>query len=133
MDRVRLFLVACGLALSACQSATNPSDPRNQIFTLAPGQFAVTEVAAIHIQFVSVPSDSRCPTDVNCLVAGDATVRLQVQSPASPVQTYELHTGKPEPVTHAGATISLVELMPLTVSTRTIQPGDYRATVQVVE
>jgi hypothetical protein len=36
-----------------------------------------------------------------------------------------------EPVTHDGLTISLVELQPYPFSSRTIEPGDYRATLRV--
>ena len=69
--------------LSACHSSMNPSGAKNQAFTLAPGQAGTTKVAAIRILFEGVVNDTRCPTDLVCLVAGDATVKLQVQSPGA--------------------------------------------------
>jgi hypothetical protein len=128
----RLILISC-LALSACNSATRPSDARNQMFTLAPGQIATTKVAAIRIQFVAVTSDSRCPIDLNCLLAGDATVNLNVQSSTGTAQSYDLHTASPQGVVHDGATITLTQLTPSPISTRIIAPGDYRAMLHVAE
>lgn len=42
-----------------------------------------------------------------------------------------LHTGSLQPVRHDSLTITLVELSPYPFSSRTIQPGEYRATLQV--
>lgn len=119
--------------LSACLKSTDPSDPQHQAFTLAPGELATTKDSAIRIQFEGVLSDSRCPIDVVCIQAGDAVVKIHVQSRDSQEQSYELHTSDLQPVAHDGAKITLVQLMPYPVSSRTIAPDEYRATLLVTE
>jgi hypothetical protein len=131
-DPVRPLLLLCCLILSACYKGTNPSDPEHQAFALAPGEVATTRESAIRIQFDGVLSDSRCPADVVCVQAGEAIVRIQVQSPGAELQPYDLHTGN-QPVTHDGAAITLAQLLPHPVSTKSIAPGEYRATLIVTE
>jgi hypothetical protein len=44
---------------------------------------------------------------------------------------YELHTERPQPARHDDLTITLVQLAPYPMTSRTIAPGDYRATLRV--
>ena len=55
----RLVLALSLVALSACNEATNPSDLKNQSFTLAPGQSRTTAGAAIRIHAEDVPALAR--------------------------------------------------------------------------
>jgi hypothetical protein len=88
--------------------------------------------AAITIRFNGVAGDSRCPADVMCVWGGDAQVQIEVVSVrGGGRQSYELHTGDMRPVQHDDLTISLVELNPYPFSARTIEQGDYRATLRV--
>ena len=63
---------------------------------------------------------------------GDALVHILVLEGGAS-SPYELHTGDSSraTVTHKGARIALVELQPYPFSSRTIAPGDYRATLTV--
>ena len=125
----RLVLALSLVALSACNEATNPSDLKNQSFTLAPGQSRTTAGAAIRILFDGVSGDSRCPADVVCIQGGDAIVRILARSPGATERSYDLHTGNLQPVTHDGATITLVQLVPYPFSSGTIAPSEYRVTL----
>ena len=108
-----------------------PTGPSlNEAFTLAPGEITTIADAGVRIRFDRVEGDSRCPADAVCVQGGDALVRIAVVE-RSTERPYELHTGSMEPVTHEGLTIALVQLQPYPFSSRTIEPGDYRATLRV--
>ena len=105
--------------------------PLNGRFTLAPGQRVHVQSESFQLEFVGVQGDSRCPADVVCVWAGDAIVQVRVIDTA-PAE-YDLHTGDAARTTavHGRARIELVELQPYPFSSRTIAPGDYRATLTV--
>ena len=133
----RLF-VSCGLALcllcvTACDEAnpTGPSVPLSERFPLAPGESASITGTSLRLQFLHVSGDSRCPADAFCIQSGDAIVH--VRAIESSTTDYELHTGGPPhaATTPSGFRIELTELQPYPFSSRTIQPGDYRATLIV--
>ena len=133
----RLF-VSCGLALcllfvTACDEASpvGPTVPLSQRFPLEPGETAAVEGTSLRVQFLRVSGDSRCPADAICIQGGDAIVHVRATD--STAADYELHTGGPPHavVTSSGFRIELAELQPYPFSSRTIQPGDYRATLVV--
>ena len=133
----RVF-VSCGLALcllfvTACDEASpfGPTVPLSQRFPLELGETASVEGTSLRVQFLRVSGDSRCPVDAICIQGGDAIVH--VRATESTAADYELHTGGPPHavVTPAGFRIELAELQPYPFSSRTIQPGDYRATLVV--
>jgi hypothetical protein len=103
----------------------------NERFTLAPGQRVDVQAASFQLEFVGVPGDSRCPADVVCVWAGDAIVQVRVIDNSR--AQYELHTGDAArtAAVHGQARIELVDLQPYPFSSRTIAPGDYRATLTV--
>jgi hypothetical protein len=105
--------------------------PLDTQFTLAPGASATVAGTSLRVQFSGVLGDSRCPADAMCIQGGDALVRIRVVNGGT--AEYELHTGDSSKavVSHAGYRIALAELQPYPFSSRTIQPGDYRATLRV--
>ena len=129
-----IALMFCLLAATGCdeKGPTAPTVPVNQQFTLAPGEAASIESTPLRVQFIRVMSDSRCPADAICIWVGDATVHLRVFE-GSATTDYDLHTANSEQMTvdHRGARILLVQLQPYPFSSRTIQPSDYRATLEV--
>jgi hypothetical protein len=129
-----VVLVFCLLAATGCDEKApgGPTIPVNQQFTLAPGEAASLDRTALRVQFTRVMADSRCAADALCIWVGDATVRVRVFEGSS-TRDYDLHTASSEPSTieHGGMQISLVQLQPYPFSDRTIQPSDYRATLEV--
>ena len=130
-----LFLVVlCLLAVTACdeQNPVGPSVGMNERFTLAPGEVATVRDVDLNVQFVDVTGDSRCPADAICIQGGDALVNIRVLDNGA-TSAYELHTGDSSraAVTHKQVRIALVELAPYPFSSRTIAPGEYRATLTV--
>jgi hypothetical protein len=128
-----VLALSCLLLATACdeKSPTAPSVPLNQQFTLAPGEAASIETTSTTLQFLRVSGDSRCPADVVCIQAGDATVHVRATGDGS--SEFELHTGDRSraAVVYNGLRVELVTLQPYPFSSRTISPGDYRATLTV--
>lgn len=124
-------LILCLLAMTACseKSPVEPS-PIDRELRLAPGQTTAVPEAGLSIRFDRVSGDSRCPADAVCVQGGDALVEIDVLA-AGGRQAYQLHTGNMRPVSHGDVTIALVELSPYPFSSRTIEPGEYRATLRV--
>jgi hypothetical protein len=132
---VRPFLIVlCLLAVTACdeQNPVGPTVGVNERFTLAPSEVATVRDVNLNVQFVNVTGDSRCPADALCIQGGDALVHVRVVDGGA-TSAYELHTGDSNraTVTHNQVRISLVELQPYPFSSRTIAPGEYRATLTV--
>ena len=116
--------------VGGCDESPPTGPSLNEEFTLAPGEITTIADAGVRIRFDRVEGDSRCPADAVCVQGGDALVHVAVlERPTE--RPYELHTGSMEPVTHDGLTIALVQLQPYPFSSRTIEPGDYRATLRV--
>ncbi len=129
--RCSVALLACGALTWACDEATLAGPTLDQAFTLAPGESATVHGASMSLQFLRVSSDSRCPADAICLQGGDAIVH--VRAAGAVTADYELHTGGPPHAvtTPTGLRIELTQLQPYPFSSRTTQPGDYRATLVV--
>jgi hypothetical protein len=113
------------------KSPLAPTVPLNQQFTLAPGQSASLQDTSLTVKFVGVSGDSRCPADALCILGGDATVHVRATTNTS--ADYDLHTGDPAraAAVHDGVRIVLDQLQPYPFSSRTIDPGEYRATLTV--
>jgi len=129
-----LLLVSCLLAATACheKQPVGPSAPLNQQFTLPRGEAISIEGTSVRLQFVEVSGDSRCPADVFCVWAGDATVQVRALDTGAAVD-YSLHTGDSSraAATHRQLRIELLQLAPYPFSSRTIPQDDYRATLKV--
>jgi hypothetical protein len=125
-------------ALAACAGtpANDPTDgPDRNVatlpttITLAPGGSIEVERANLAIRFDSITSDSRCPSDVVCVHAGEATAALTIGqlSGIMSAQLLSLSTtpGK-DTATSYGKPLKLVNVTPATVSTAPIPKSSYR-------
>jgi len=125
---VAALAVACATAPPPAQGAGADADE----LTLSPGQAAAVDAAgSLRVRFDGVQNDSRCPTDVACIQAGDAVVGITVIGADRSRQRYELHTTGASAVVHNGLTIALETLDPRPVGSRPIRPADYRLTLRV--
>lgn len=129
---------ACSVALlfvgSACTASTAPFVPvaLGADVTLATGESAAITPGGLSFTFVSVTSDSRCPTTVQCVVAGSARVLLQVTSASGVARTVGVETQSPmDTVSIDTYRIVLRRLAPVPTTTIPISPTLYRATLRV--
>jgi hypothetical protein len=126
-------LLFCLLAATACdESPTGPTVSLDARFTLAPGETASITGRGVRLRFEGVTGDSRCPADALCIQGGDAVVKLVATGDGGSL-SLDLHTGDASraSVTYGSVKVTLVDLQPYPFSSRTIAPGDYRATLVV--
>ena len=130
------------LALAACttpNTAITASGPAasgvvniDRDFDLKPGQTARVDGAAFSVSFVSVPEDSRCPTGVQCVWAGNGAVSLVITDDTGAKTTVVLNTTlSPRSVRAAGYEISLTGLKPDPKPGSPIPLAEYVATLRV--
>ena len=95
------------------------------------GRSATVAGEGLTVSFEAVPSDSRCPTNVQCVWAGDAVVQV-VLSKDGKAFGAELHTNlEPTSVDYLNYNVALVSLAPYPSSTSPIAKSQYRATFVV--
>lgn len=86
----------------------------------------------LKIKFVKLIEDSRCPTDVNCIWAGNAKIQIKLTGKRSASKTFEINTGMaPQTVTFEGYEIKLMDLTPKPASNIRINPNGYTASFEV--
>ena len=103
-----LAMVGCGTSGSTANEpvVTPPAD-----VTLRIGESRT--VAAVTIGFVKVNEDSRCPSDVQCVWAGNAAVELSLASAgASPISRVINSGIDPKTIEEHGLRISFRQLSP---------------------
>ena len=115
------------VALAAC-GRDGSAATLNAPIQLAPGQSAVFDAANLEVKFVAIDSDSRCPSDVACVWAGEIIVRLSVRKDH---RTRELAIKGNQNLPVDGFILSVLEVLPPPKSTQRIAPADYRVTLKV--
>ena len=128
--------IAQMFAFIACASAGSPADPSvklDQAFSLKVGTSASVDGEGIEIGFDSVVSDSRCPKGAQCIVAGEATIRIWLTRTGQARETRELKTNPPDAAqTSIGSyRVTLTSLMPEPTVDGAPRASDYVATLVV--
>jgi hypothetical protein len=115
------------VALAAC-GRDGSAATLNAPIQLAPGQSAVFDAGNLEVKFLAIDSDSRCPSDVACVWAGEVIVRLAVRKDH---RTKELAVKGNESQPVDGFVVSVLEVLPPPKSSQRIAPADYRVTLKV--
>jgi hypothetical protein len=123
VTRSRSVLLA--LTLLGCDSSPTAVSV-GQSVVLAPGQSAVVSGGGPRVRFGGVLQDSRCPSDVVCVQAGEVVAEVTIGDGTDPVS---LRPGRS--VVWGGYTVQLVSVDPYPTSTTRIEPSQYRATFLV--
>jgi hypothetical protein len=141
MRRIALFFVASiSIACAGTGAAVGSSPPTStkvvvlaQDFELTPGQAAVVDGGALTLSFDKVAEDSRCPSDVQCVWAGDGAVALTTSTPGTGRVPVALHTTLTPKTVNAGPyAITLVGLKPYPKQGSKIPQATYVATLQII-
>ena len=106
---MKLLIIA---ALLTIMSGSYFGTVQDKSFTLKVEQEKVVPGTRIKVKFIELIEDSRCPTDVQCVWAGNAKIKLRF-SKGSSEETVELNTFiKPKSVEFGGYKFSLMGLAP---------------------
>lgn len=126
---VPLLLV---VALVACRSGgvlISHAASLGQEIQLAPKEQAVFDPHGLTVEFVKVVEDSRCPTDVTCVWAGEVKVQIATRISAVEAVQHEIIAG--QDAMTGKFRLAVVRVQPERVSTREISPEEYRVTLRV--
>ena len=124
--RYFVFIVFA-VALAAC-GRDGSAATLNAPIQLEPGQSAVFDAEDLTVKFVGIDSDSRCPSDVACVWAGEVVVRLSVRKDS---RTKELSIKAPQSLPVDGFSVTVLDVLPPRASSQRIAPADYRVTLKV--
>jgi hypothetical protein len=103
----------------------------NQTLKVQINQQKTLPKSKLTIKFLSLVEDSRCPTDTNCVWAGNAQIKVKI-SKGKESKTFDLNTNlDPNIVSFAGYEIKLAALNPKPASNIRINRNGYTATFAV--
>jgi hypothetical protein len=110
--RTSFPIVTLLVVVAACSRATSaPSDVSpGQSIQLAEGDYARVSSSTILLQFVRA-NDSRCPSDVVCVSAGEALIAITFNG-AGAERTDTLRLMKPNTATYGGYVFEATDLQP---------------------
>jgi hypothetical protein len=95
------------------------------------GRTAAVDRGRLTVEFRRVESDSRCPSNVQCVWEGDAAIALRVAQGEARSDT-TLHTRlDPRLVTYRGYELSIVNLAPYPATDQELDSAAYVATLAV--
>jgi hypothetical protein len=129
----RLALLAAVIGMAACTHAGPTEAALGEEFTLRAGESATVGPDSVSVTFTKVTADSRCPTNVVCVWAGDAGVLLQL-SGLGDSEALELHTAAqvgPSRGSFHGYAVQLVDVSPAARAGQPIPADDYSVTLRV--
>jgi len=124
-----LLSTACGMSTAVSNQAPSTTEVAlDNEFALAPGQSASLPGLGLLVRFDSVSNDSRCPTNVTCVWAGNAVVLVSLTRSGTPAYQTTLNSTVGANSTKDGnETISLVGLLPVPDTRHPFPKSDYRA------
>jgi len=133
------------LLLAACNPIPKPGDSSptpqatstihealDKAFTLKVGQSATIGDSGLVLTFAALLNDSRCPTSVSCVQAGEANISVVAQQANQAPLATEMSTNPPlrqNPIFYLTYAIHLDQLVPAPVNLNTTpDPASYEAT-----
>lgn len=136
---MRAVICAASLAaLAGCAGSTGlarcePGNPTDQVcarlgepFDIRVGQTAYVADTRLSVRVESVPEDSRCPRDVQCVWAGNARVTLELRDGENTDTASVSSTLEPHAVTRWDYRIELLGVQPESTAQGPIAQGEYR-------
>jgi hypothetical protein len=107
-------------------------------FKVGAGRAVTFDAGNLRLKFLSVASDSRCPTGVDCVWAGNAEVLFEAGAKGrrgKMILRLNTNAGQERAAEgkYHGYTVRLLELSPYPRAGRKTKPGEYTATLLVVK
>lgn len=126
MIRNACFSFLITVALAACgRGATAALDAPIQ---LAPGQSVKLDTARLEVLFNGIASDSRCPSDVACVWAGEVLVQLAIRNEG---RTTQHEVSERQSAKVSGYNVTVLQVLPAARSSQRIAAADYRVTLKI--
>lgn len=94
-------------------------------FDVRIGDTAYITDTDLSVRVDGVPEDSRCPSDVTCVWAGNARVWLTIRDGSRRDSTGVNSTLEPHAATRFGYTVQLIDVRPPRVSGQEVRASDY--------
>jgi hypothetical protein len=127
MIRIGCVSLLVAVALAACGRG-GAAATLDAPIQLAPGESADFDAADLQVKFVGIDSDSRCPSDVACVWAGEVLVRLTLRKDG---RTKELGIKESQSLPVEGYSVTVLQVLPARKSSQPIPPADYRVTLKL--
>ena len=128
------------ISLAACSGGQQSAEINAELdtpFQLKIGQSAQIASEALSIDFLEVTEDSRCPEDVECIVAGKVSTLISISANDAVRGDYNLTIGRSEDdstvTTPNGFTLHLEAVAPHPTTSQPIDRADYIATLFLSE
>ena len=125
------------MGLVGCSGGTNTTAQASlgQEFTLPYGKSVNISGENLSIKFVAVVTDSRCPTGVQCVWAGEAKVKLEVTQNNSTLETVLTETGGTNGFSSGTINAYKVDFRvePYPQANKTIAPEDYKLVMKITK
>jgi hypothetical protein len=132
------LLFGGGTAAATRRAAPARAERVGRELKIRAGRTVTFKGESLRLRFVRVADDSRCPTNVDCIWAGNAEVLIEASAGgASGKKVLTLSTnasqGRAGEGEYGRYTVKLVGLSPYPQSTRKIRQDEYIATLLVVK
>ena len=128
----QLGVLMAGTDCTPTASTTLTEHSAGESFSIAVGESVSLEEVDISITFSAVTRDSRCPKDVNCIVAGEAIVIFQASRDGGTADlTFSVPPGGSDVQAFEEVSIAITELDPQAESGKRIDAASYAAKVTV--
>lgn len=129
---MKTFLMLCGClaALTACAD-NKPDGPAPPPKSIELKHGGTIEEGDLSIHFASVSSDSRCPTGVQCVWAGNAEIVLELSGDGNHAATLNTNPQFARSYQTSKYVVTLKELKPYPEAGQDIAMNDYIAVLTV--
>ncbi len=97
------------------------------------GESVIIKDHGIRLKFVDVLSDSRCPSDVECIWEGTVSLLINIQFNSQDLGNFILNSSNLHKASFMGYYVKFKELEPYPISTEIIPKTSYHATFIVDE
>ncbi len=76
--KTAILIIFIGLFLAMTSYSQEIEPFKIEMLTLKTGQQKIAKMSGLKIKFLGVTEDSRCPTDVQCVWAGNAKMKFRI-------------------------------------------------------
>ncbi|HEX9886089.1 MAG TPA: hypothetical protein VGA70_06355 [Longimicrobiales bacterium] len=126
--------MGCGGGAGPTETETSAALTAESGIELRFGETLAVEGTVLRISFTDVLGDSRCPSDVTCVWAGNASVQVGISAGSGPTFPLVLNsTLEPRHADWNGVRVTLLEVLPEPLSTEVLIPQDYSIRVRLTE